>query len=440
MVLNSLPNRLLKLKLNFVCPVLYPNTELLSPAGCYPSLRAAIANGADAVYFGLAQLNMRAKARRSFQLEDLAEIIRICNEGGVKSCLTLNTLLYEHDLKLARNLLETAHGHGVTAVIASDMAAVQMANELGLEVHISTQLSISNYESLKFYAQFCDRVVLARELNLKMIRSIYDKMQAEDLRGRSGRPMELEAFAHGALCIAVSGRCGMSLYTDNASANRGACIQNCRKDYIVKDTESGKELKVDNHLIMSPNDIKTIEFLDELLAAGIRILKIEGRGRAPEYVAAVTKAYRLAMDAVQEGSYSQDLVASLMPGVEKVYNRGFSDGYYLGHQQSWSGTAGSKASHRKTFVGSIQNHYKKAGVIELLSEATGLAVGDEYLVIGDTTGVVEGKIESMRVLDGGEMIEKPFADRGATITLKEPGEVRRGDKFYKLEAVGTGSP
>ncbi|MFK5922435.1 MAG: peptidase U32 family protein [Verrucomicrobiota bacterium] len=415
--------------------LLYPNTELLSPAGCYPSLRAAISNGADSVYFGLAQLNMRAKARRSFHLKDLAEIIRICNESHVKSCLTLNTLLYEHDLKLARNLLETAHGHGVTAVIASDMAAIQIANEIGLEVHISTQLSISNYESLKFYSQFCDRIVLARELNLKMIRSIFDKMQQNDLRGKAGRPMELEAFAHGALCIAVSGRCGMSLYTDNSSANRGACIQNCRKEYTVKDTESGKELKIDNNLIMSPNDIKTIEFLDEVLGAGIRILKIEGRGRAPEYVGAVTKAYRLAMDAVQDGTYSQELVASLMPAVEKVYHRGFSDGYYLGRQQGWSGTAGSKASHRKVFVGTIQNHFKKAGVIEVLAEGTGLKVGDDYLIIGDTTGVVEGKIESMRVLNGKEMLAQSSADRGATLTLKESGTIRRGDKFYKLEAV-----
>ncbi len=415
--------------------MLYPNTELLSPAGCYPSLRAAIANGADAVYFGLAQLNMRAKARRSFHLEDLPEIIRICKESKVKSCLTLNTLLYEHDLKLARKLLETAHGHGVSAVIASDMAAIQIANEIGLEVHISTQLSISNYESLKFYSQFCDRIVLARELNLKMIRSIFDKMQEHDLRGRDGRPMELEAFAHGALCIAVSGRCGMSLYTDNSSANRGACVQNCRKEYTVKDTESGKELKIDNNLIMSPNDIKTIEFLDQVLHAGIRILKIEGRGRAPEYVGAVTKAYRLAMDAVQDGSYSQELVESLMPEVEKVYNRGFSDGYYLGRQQGWSGTAGSKASHRKVFVGSIQNHYKKAEVIELIAEATKLEVGDDYLIIGDTTGVVEGKIKNMRVQRGEEMIEQNSAERGATITLKESGKVRHGDKFYKLEAV-----
>lgn len=415
--------------------MLYPNTELLSPAGCYPSLRTAITNGAGAVYFGLAQLNMRAKARRCFHLEDLPKIIRICKEGEVKSCLTLNTLLYEHDLDLARNLLETAHEHGVTAVIASDMATIQIANEIGLEVHISTQLSISNYEALKFYARFCDRVVLARELNLKMIRSIFDKIEADDLRGRSGRPMELEAFAHGALCIAVSGRCGMSLYTDNASANRGACVQNCRKDYIVKDSESGEELKVDNNLIMSPNDIKTIEFLDELLASGIRILKIEGRGRAPEYVGTVTKAYRRAMDAVQDGSFSQDLVASLMPELEKVYNRGFSDGYYLGRQQGWSGTAGSKASQRKTFVGSIQNHFKKAGVIELVSEATDLAIGDDYLIIGDTTGVVGGKIESLRVLHGEEMIEQSSAARGTTVTLKEPGEVRRGDKFYKLETV-----
>ena len=247
--------------------------------------------------------------------------------------------------------------------------------------------------------------------------------------------MELEAFAHGALCIAVSGRCGMSLYTDNSSANRGACIQNCRKEYTVKDNESGKELKVDNNLIMSPNDIKTIEFLDEVLNSGIRILKIEGRGRTPEYVGAVTKAYRIAMDAVQDGSYSQELVDSLMPAVEKVYNRGFSDGYYLGRKQGWSGTAGSKATHRKVFVGTIKNHYKKAGVVEILAEGPGFKVGDEYLIIGDTTGVVEGKIESMRVQEGEEMIKQNSATKGATVTLKESGKVRHGDKFYKLEAL-----
>ncbi|MBK1789769.1 peptidase U32 family protein [Persicirhabdus sediminis] len=413
----------------------YENTELLAPAGCYASLQAAIENGADSVYFGLAQLNMRARARRSFHLEDLPEIVRICKEGGVKSCLTLNTLLYEHDLKLARDLLTTAHELGVSACIVSDMAAVQIANEIGFEVHISTQLSISNYESLKFYAPYSDRIVLARECNLKMIRSIWDKMIADDLRGRSGRPMELEAFAHGALCIAVSGRCGMSLYTANASANRGGCVQNCRKEYTVKDTETGKELVVDNNLIMSPNDICTIDFVDELLESGIRVFKIEGRGRSPEYVGAVIRAYRKAIDAVNDGTYSQELVEQLVPGISKVYNRGFSDGYYLGRQQGWSGTAGSKATHRKVYVGELTNFYKKAGVIEIDAEASGLAVGDEYLIIGDKTGVVEGTVESMRVQRGEEMVEAETTDRGDVITLPVSGDVRRGDKVYKMVEI-----
>lgn len=320
----------------------YPvDTELLAPAGCFPSLQAAIDNGADAVYFGLAQLNMRARARRSFNVPDLQEIMSRLHTSQVKGYLTLNTLLYEHDLKLCHKMLETAAKEKVDGVILSDMAAVRMANELGLEVHLSTQLSLSNFESVKFYAPYCDRVVLARELNLKMIRSIYDKIINEELAGRDGREMEIEAFAHGALCIAVSGRCGMSLFTSNASANRGACEQNCRKEYTVTDTETGKQLKVDNNFVMSPNDIATLDFMDDFLKAGVKVLKIEGRGRSPEYVATVVRAYRKAIDAVHSGSFSKEFVQSIYPELEGVYNRGLSSGYYLGREQGWSADYGN---------------------------------------------------------------------------------------------------
>jgi putative protease len=413
----------------------YPvDTELLAPAGCFPSLQAAIDNGADAVYFGLAQLNMRARARRSFNVPDLQEIMSRLHTSQVKGYLTLNTLLYEHDLKLCHKMLETAAKEKVDGVILSDMAAVRMANELGLEVHLSTQLSLSNFESVKFYAPYCDRVVLARELNLKMIRSIYDKIINEELAGRDGREMEIEAFAHGALCIAVSGRCGMSLFTSNASANRGACEQNCRKEYTVTDTETGKQLKVDNNFVMSPNDIATLDFMDDFLKAGVKVLKIEGRGRSPEYVATVVRAYRKAIDAVHSGSFSKEFVQSIYPELEGVYNRGLSSGYYLGREQGWSADYGNKSKRRKVLVGSVAHAYGKAGVIEIKSSATKLSLGDDILVIGDTTGVIEGKVEEMRVLqENGDMIESDVCVNGQTLTLKVDGKIRTNDKLFKVE-------
>ncbi len=413
----------------------YPvDTELLAPAGCFPSLQAAIDNGADAVYFGLAQLNMRARARRSFNVPDLQEIMSRLHTSQVKGYLTLNTLLYEHDLKLCYKMLETAAKEKVDGVILSDMAAVRMANELGLEVHLSTQLSLSNFESVKFYAPYCDRVVLARELNLKMIRSIYDKIINEELAGRDGREMEIEAFAHGALCIAVSGRCGMSLFTSNASANRGACEQNCRKEYTVTDTETGKQLKVDNNFVMSPNDIATLDFMDDFLKAGVKVLKIEGRGRSPEYVATVVRAYRKAIDAVHSGSFSKEFVQSIYPELEGVYNRGLSSGYYLGREQGWSADYGNKSKRRKVLVGSVAHAYGKAGVIEIKSSATKLSLGDDILVIGDTTGVIESKVEEMRVLqENGDMIESDVCVNGQTLTLKVDGKIRTNDKLFKVE-------
>ena len=407
-----------------------PETELLAPAGCYPSLQAGISAGADAVYFGLAQLNMRARSRRSFGLEDLPEIMDRCREGGVKACLTLNTLLYDHDIKLVYNLLEAAAENKVDAIIASDMACIMRARELGLEVHLSTQLSVSNYESFKFYSQFCDRIVLARELNLKMIGKLYEQIVAEDLRGPNGRLAEIEAFAHGALCIAVSGRCGMSQYTDNASANRGACIQNCRKEYDVVDKETGKKLTIDNNFVMSPNDISTIDFLDQLLQSGIKVLKIEGRGRSPEYVHTVITAYRRAIDAVHAGTYNQEFVEELLEDLKSVYNRGLSDGYYLGREQGWSGHYGSKATKQKIQVGKVSHFYNKLSVAEITSTGK-VNVGDEYVIIGDTTGVVDGKIEEMRLDEGVIHSAKPKD----IFSIRVSKKVRKNDKIYLMKPV-----
>ena len=403
----------------------------MAPAGCFPSLQAGIKAGADSVYFGVAQLNMRARARRSFELSDIPEILDICHKHGIKGYLTLNTLLYDYDAKAARKILEAGREGNVDAVILADMAAVQMANEMGLEVHLSTQLSISNFETVKFYAPFCDRIVLARELNLKMIKGIHEQILENDLRGKSGRPMELEAFAHGALCIAVSGRCGMSLYTSNASANRGACEQNCRKEYIVTDKESGQQLEIDNNFVMSPNDISTIDFLDQMLDAGIHTLKIEGRGRAPEYVESVIRSYREAINALNEDRYTQELVGELQGNLEKVYNRGHSDGYYLGRKQGWSNAYGSKASRQKIAVGSVTNYFSRIQVAEITATSGELNVGDEFNIIGNKTGVVNGVVDEIRV---DEQSVKGVKGR-SVFSIKVQDKVRRGDRFYLMKPV-----
>lgn len=404
--------------------------EILAPAGCYASLQAAIDGGADAVYFGLAQLNMRARSRRSFHVEDLEDIMKRCREGAIRGYLTLNTLLYDHDLKLCYKLLETAKSHGVNAVIAADMACIIKARELGIEAHLSTQLSVSNFESFKFYAQFCDRIVLARELNLTMIKKLRKQVIDEGLRGPNGRIVEIEAFAHGALCIAVSGRCGMSLFTDNASANRGGCVQNCRKEYIVKDKDSGKELLIDNNFVMSPNDISTIEFLDQVIDSGIHTLKIEGRGRSPEYVKLVTRAYRKAVDAVHQGEYNEAFVATVLGDIKKVYNRGHSDGYYLGREQGWSNAYGSKATHQKILRGQVSHYYPKIGVAEITAVGD-VNIGDSFLIIGETSGVVEGNIETIHLDDG----EAKGVQSGAVFSIKVASRVRRNDKFFIMKAA-----
>jgi len=411
--------------------------EILAPAGCRPSLMAAFDAGADAVYFGLSQLNMRARARKSFALEDLDDIMARCHGAGGKGYLALNTLLYDHDLPLARQVLEEARRCEVDGVIVADMAAVMLARELGHEVHISTQLSVSNFESFKFYAQWSDRIVLARELNLRLIRKIADGIAREDLRGPSGRPMEIEAFAHGAQCIAVAGRCGMSLHTSNASANRGACEQNCRKRYEVKDLETGQKLAIDNEYVMSPNDICTIDFLDELIASGVRVLKLEGRGRSPEYVHTVTRAYRTALDALSVGEYDRALVDRLFETLGTVYNRGLASGYYLGREQGWSAAYGSKARRQKIEVGKIENFYAQPSVALVEANAgNGIAVGDEYVIVGETTGVVQGVVEELRV--DGEVV--PRVGPRSVFSLPVPAKVRRSDRLYWMRRIDVPHP
>ncbi|MFP4260135.1 MAG: peptidase U32 family protein [Opitutales bacterium] len=407
--------------------------EILAPAGSSASLQAAIDAGADAVYFGLAQLNMRARSRRSFDLEDLPRIMARCRSAGVRGYLTLNTLLYDNDLELCDRLLQAAKAERVDAIIAADMACILRARELGLECHLSTQLSVSNYQAFKFYAQFCDRIVLARELDLTMIRKIRAQILADDLRGPSGRPVEIEAFAHGALCIAISGRCNMSLFTNNTSANRGACLQACRRSYTVTDTASGEAMTLDNNYVFSPNDISTLEFLDEVLAAGVQTLKIEGRGRSPEYVKLVTAAYREAANAVSAGAFEPALVERLLKNLRKVYNRGHASGYYLGRPQGWAAAYGSKASHQKILAGEVSHYYPKIQVAEIRA-ARPIRTGLDYLIIGNTSGVIEGQIADIR-LDEGPVTE---ARRGDCFSLKVPQRVRPGDKFFLFEPISTG--
>ncbi len=407
--------------------------EILSPAGCFISLQAAIDAGADAIYFGLAQLNMRARARRSFQLKDLQEIMETCHKGGVKGYLTMNTLLYDHDLLMVDKMLEAAKKHNVDGVIVSDIASIQKANELGIEVHLSTQLSLSNSKSVEFYAQFCDRVVLARELTLPMIKKIRESIVEKQIKGIKGELIEIEAFAHGALCIAVSGRCGMSLFNSNASANRGACEQNCRKEYKVTDVETGKSLKIDNNFVMSPEDISTIDFMDEFLDSGVQVLKIEGRGRSPEYVAKVTRAYREAVDAVYDGSYGDKFVSDAYEEISSVYNRGLSSGYYLGKDQTWSAAHGSKATHQKVFAGKVKHFYNKIEVAEIEIQAGSISATDTIMILGKNTGVAEIKQPEFH-LDGKPA---PQANKGDLISLKVPQRVKPDDQVYIIKELAT---
>ncbi|WP_370226828.1 peptidase U32 family protein [Mesoflavibacter sp.] len=403
--------------------------ELMAPAGNFESLQAALDNGADSVYFGVEQLNMRARASVNFTLDDLEEISKRCQAKNVRTYLTLNTIIYDHDLSIVKTLVKRAKEANITAVIAMDQAVIAVARELGMEVHISTQINITNIETVKFYAMFADTMVLSRELSLRQVKHITEQIEKEQIKGPSGRLVEIEIFGHGALCMAVSGKCYMSLHSHNSSANRGACKQNCRKKYTVIDQETGFEMELDNEYIMSPKDLCTIDFLDQVADAGIKVLKIEGRGRAPEYVARVIKCYRDAIDSVENGTYDKDKVIGWMQELEKVYNRGFWSGYYLGQKLGeWSKGSGSHATQKKVYIGKGVHFYPKAKIGEFKIEAYDLSLGDTLLITGPTTGAKEFELKEMLVND--QALEK--GTKGDSITIPLDFRVRPSDKLYKI--------
>lgn len=403
--------------------------EIMAPVGSFESLAAAIDAGADSVYFGIEKLNMRSRSAANFTTDDLRKIVAICNEHGVKSYLTVNTVIYNDDLSLMREIVDTAKEVGVSAIIACDVAVMTYANQVGVEVHLSTQLNIANAEALRFYAQFADVAVLARELNLDQVADIYKKICEEPILGKSGKPIRIEMFCHGALCMAVSGKCYLSLHEHNASANRGACMQVCRRAYTVKDRESDIELDIENQYIMSPKDLKTIHFLNKMLDSGVRVFKIEGRARGPEYVSTVVRCYSEAIDSYLDGTFTDEKIAVWNERLARVFNRGFWNGYYLGQRLGeWSSHYGSQATLRKVYVGKCTNYFAKLGVAEFLVEAQPISVGDEYLVTGTTTGAYEDIMKEIRV----DLQSVQTAEKGVYFSIKTEKTIRRNDKIYKL--------
>ncbi len=406
--------------------------EIMAPAGCWESLSAAINAGADSVYFGIEKLNMRSRSSNNFTTEDLHKIVALCKSHNVKTYLTINTIIYGEDLPLMREIVDNAKEAGVSAIIASDVAVMQYAVSKGVKVHLSTQLNISNVEALKFYAQFAEVVVLARELNMTQVSEIYKQIVDQNITGRGGEQIRIEMFCHGALCMAVSGKCYLSLHELNASANRGACMQVCRRAYRVHDVDSDIELEVDNKYIMSPKDLKTIHFMNKMMDAGVRVFKIEGRARGPEYVKTVVSCYREAIEAYLSGSFSQEKIENWDTRLAKVFNRGFWDGYYLGQRLGeWSAAYGSKATHKKVYIGKCTNYFQKIGVAEFLIEAQGLDVNDEILVTGETTGAYEDVVNEVRV----DLIPVNHVDKGVYCSIKTKEIVRRNDKLYKIVPV-----
>jgi putative protease len=404
--------------------------ELMSPAGSFEALHAAIQGGADSVYFGVEQLNMRARATMNFEIEDLKEIASICKAHQVKSYLTLNTIVYDHDLALMKNIINAAKLAGINAVIASDQAVIQYASTHKMEVHISTQLNITNIETIQFYSHFADVMVLSRELSLGQMKKICDAIQKEEIKGPSGNLIQIEVFAHGALCMAVSGKCYLSLHTQNASANRGACLQNCRRKYKVIDLEEGHELELDNEYIMSPKDLCTIDFLNDLIATGVSVLKIEGRGKSADYVKTVTQCYREAIDSYYAGTYSKEKSKEWIHRLKQVYNRDFWGGYYLGQELGeWTDSSGSKALTRKIYVGKGNHYYGKTGIAEFLIEAYSLSVGDKVAVISPTRGVIETIVTSLHVNAHGA---QQTANKGDLCAFPFEIPVRPSDKLYKI--------
>ena len=403
--------------------------EIMSPAGSYESLMAAIQGGADSIYFGIEGLNMRAKSSNNFTIEDLHNIARICRENNIKSYLTVNTIIYDNDMELMRKVVNAAKEANLSAIIAADVAVLMYARSIGVEVHLSTQLNITNTESLKFYAQFADVVVLARELNLEQVTSIHKDIVEQQIKGPSGELIRIEMFCHGALCMAVSGKCYLSLHEKDLSANRGACNQICRRGYIVKDKDSEIELEIDNEYIMSPKDLKTIHFMNKMMDAGVRVFKIEGRARGPEYVRLVTSCYKEAVQSYCDGSFSQVKIDMWNEKLATVFNRGFWDGYYLGQRLGeWTHRYGSGATKRKVYVGKAIKHFGNIGVTEFLVETQSIKTGDELLITGPTTGAVFLSAEDIRV----DLKQVDKAVKGEHFSIKTPEKIRPNDQLYKM--------
>ncbi|MBO6467030.1 MAG: U32 family peptidase [Pelagibacteraceae bacterium] len=403
--------------------------EIMSPAGSWESLQAAIQGGANSVYFGIEQLNMRAKSSNNFTLDDLIEIASLCIKNNIKSYITLNTIIYDHDLILMQKIIDTAKKEGINAIIASDQAVIAYASSVQMKVHISTQINITNIETIRFYSNFADVIVLSRELSLRQIKNITNEIEKQQIKGPSGNLIQLEIFAHGALCVAVSGKCYMSLHTTNSSANRGACIQNCRKTYSVTDKEDGYQFDIDNEYIMSPKDLCTIGFLNQVLDSGPNILKIEGRGRSPEYVKTTTQCYREAADSYLNGSYTKDKIEGWITKLKTVYNRGFWDGYYLGQKLGeWTKTHGSKATKKKIYLGKAKKYFTNLQVAEFNIESFNLKKGDNILITGTTTGVIETIVDEMRNND------KLVTDvkKGDNFSMKLDYFIRPNDRLYKV--------
>lgn len=407
--------------------------EIMAPVGSYESLMAAIGADADSVYFGVEQLNMRARSSFNFTLDDLAKIVSIAKENNVKTYLTVNTIMYDQDLPVMRKVMDRAKAEGIDAVIVSDQAAIFYARSIDLEVHISTQLNLSNIESVAFYAQYADVMVLARELNIQQVRSIYDQIRERNIRGPRGELVKIEMFAHGALCMAISGKCYLSLHDTSCSANRGSCRQICRRSYEVRDRDTGAELVIENNYIMSPKDLCTIDFLDRFIEAGVRVLKIEGRARSAEYVKRVVECYGEALKAIEEGTYTEDKIEAWKTRLATVFNRGFWGGYYMGQRAGeWCDSYGSAATKRKVYVGKVTNYFKNIGVAEILVEASTLSIGEEVLIMGETTGVVEFVPDEIRV----DLKPVDKAEQGVYCSVKVPQLIRRGDKLYKMVDAG----
>ena len=403
--------------------------EIMAPVGSRESLAAALQAGADSVYFGIGQLNMRSHSANHFNIEDLREIAQTCNEQSVKTYLTVNTLIYDSDLPDMRRIIDAAAEAGISAVIASDVAVMNYCREKGVEVHLSTQLNIGNVEALKFYAQFADVVVLARELNMDQVAYIHEQIEQQHITGPSGNLVRIEMFCHGALCMAVSGKCYMSLHAANRSANRGECTQICRRSYTVTDDETGNQLDIDNKYIMSPKDLKTVRFIDKMMKSGVRVFKIEGRARGPEYVYTVVSCYKEAIQSVLDGTFTEEKKNEWDERLATVFNRGFWDGYYLGQKMGeWNKHYGSVATERKVYVGRGVKYFSRLGVAEFTCEASEFSVGDKMLITGPTTGVMYVTADEIHD-DHGAVTT---AQKGTRVSIKVTGKIRPSDKLFKI--------